>query len=303
MTELPAAIRLILPYPEGGGSDQRARLVARHLGRQLDRPVTVVNITGAVKGHEALAQAAADGATIGQITGEVGMMHWHRQLTAVTPESYTALAAPFVESAAIIVKADAPFADLGAFIERCRAGEITGSGGPDFSVWKFALIGLLHAAGLPIERVRYLETYSGEQGLQNVLDGKALVAPITMTDARGPLRAGEARALATMEDQRHPAFPDVPTVQEAIGIRWSVAHWRGVVAPRGLPAGLRARYLEAFDAIRRDADFIRECAGSSFTLRWRLGDEFADYMREDDAQFGRLIEMLDARDGSSAGLF
>lgn len=296
-------IQMIVPYVAGGGSDQRARLVARYMGRHLGRAVEVVNRTGAVAGHSAIAQAAPDGNTIGQITGEIGMMHWHHDVTPLTPRDYTALAVPFVESAAIIVKGDAPFRELADFLDACRRGPVRGSGGPDFSVWKFALVGLLHAAGIAGDRLEWTETYSGEQGLAQVLAGKALVAPITMTDARGPLRAGQARALATMEEQRHAAFPQVPTVQEAIGIPWSVAHWRGLVAPRGLPAAIREQYIAALRAVENDAGFQAEAHSSHFTLRWRHGDEFARYMDEDDAQFGRIIDILGTKAGSAAGLY
>jgi len=296
-------IEMILPYVAGGGSDQRARLVAKYMGRHLGRQIEVVNRTGAVTGHTLIAQAAPDGNTIGQITGEIGMMHWHHNVTPLTPHDYTALAVPYVESAAIIVRNDAPFRDLAEFLDACRQGPVRGSGGPDFSVWKFALVGLLHAAGIPTDKVEWTETYSGEQGLAQVLEGKALVAPITLTDARGPLRAGTARALATMEDQRHPAFPEVPTVQEAIGIPWSVAHWRGLVAPRGLPAAIRDQYIAALRKVETDAEFQAEARASFFTLRWRFGDDFARYMEEDDAQFGQIIDTLGTKAGSAAGLY
>lgn len=303
MSELPPTIEMILPYVQGGGSDQRARLIAKYLARYLDRPVTVVNRTGAVTGHTAIAKAAADGGTIGLITGEIGMMHWHEGLTPLTPHDYTALAVPFVESAAIIVRADSPFATLADFLAHCRAHPVRGSGGPDFSIWKFALLGLLNAAGIAINQVEWIETYSGEQGLAKVLEGQALVAPITMTDARGPLRSGQARALATMEDTRHPDFSDVPTVNEAVALPWSVAHWRGVVAPRGLPDALALRYLDAFRQIERDTEFQSEARASSFTLRWRHGEDFARYMDEDDAQFGHVIRLLGTTSGSAAGLY
>lgn len=296
-------IEMILPYVAGGGSDQRARLVARYMGRYLGRPVNVVNRTGAVAGHTAIAQAAADGNTIGQITGEIGMMHWHHDVTPLTPRDYTALAVPFVESAAVIVRNDAPFRDLAGFLDVCRQGPVRGSGGPDFSVWKFALVGLLHAAGIAGDKLEWTETYSGEQGLAQVLAGKALVAPITLADARGPLRSGEARALATMDGRRHPAFPEVPTVQEAIGIAWSVAHWRGLVAPRGLPAAIRDEYIGALRQVESDAGFQAEAQSSFFTLHWRYGDDFARYMDEDDAQFGRIIDILGTKAGSAAGLY
>lgn len=299
----PGPINMIVPYPQGGGSDQRARLAARYFAKHLGRAVEVVNRTGAVKGHSAIAQAAPDGGTIGLITGEIGMMHWHRGVTTLAPRDYTALAVPYVESAAVIVGRDAPWSTLREFLETCRSGTIRGSGGPDFSVWKFALAGLLHQAGIGVERLQWTETYSGEQGLANVLAGRADVAPITLTDARGPLRSGDARALATMEDLRHPGFPDVPTVAEASGLAWSVAHWRGIVAPRGLPEKLREAYIEALRCVERDPEFQAEAQANFFTLRWRYGGDFADYMAEDDARFGRIIDLLGTRAGSAAGLY
>lgn len=303
MTQAKDSIRMLLPYVQGGGSDQRARLTARILGKYLGQDVRVENCPGAVKGHQAIAHAEPDGRTIGMITGEIGMMHWHDDVTKLTPADYTPLAVPFVESSAIIVRTDSPWSDLAAFIEHCRTGTVIGSGGPDFSVWKFSLIGLLHACGIGIEEVKWIETYSGEQGLANVVEGKAVVAPITMTDARGPLRAGNVRALATMEDKRHAAFPAVPTVQEAIGVPWSVAHWRGVVAPRGLSSVNTHRLIEALSQTQSDPEFQAEAQANSFTVRWRFGDDFAAYMQEDDARFGKLIRLMGATSGSATKLY
>ena len=289
---MPRPIELIVPYVQGGGSDQRARLAARHLSRFLGEAVEVVNRTGAIAGHTAIATAPADGRTIGLITGEIGMMHWHRGLTELTWRDYRPLAVPYVESAAVIVSAGAPWRTLAEFLDACRARRIRGSGGPNFGVWKFALAGLLDAVGCDLSRLDWIETLSGEQGLEKVLAGAADVAPITMTDARGPLLDGRARALATMEDARHPRFPETPTVQEAAGVAWEVAHWRGIVAPARLPNAVRDRYLEALQRVAADAAFQAEAAASAFTVRWRFADEFAGYMEQDDRQFGRVIAVL-----------
>lgn len=294
MSRTEGPITMFVPYVQGGGSDQRARLAARYFSRHVEREVEVVNRTGAISGHTAIAEAKPDGNTIGLITGEIGMMHWHPGLTSLTRHDYTPLAVPYVESAAIIVGEHSPHRSLPDFLEWYRDKPLRGSGGPHFGVWKFALLGLLDRAGIDPSRLEWTETLSGEQGLDNVLGGKADVAPITMTDARGPLRAGKARALATMEDIRHPAFPEVPTVEEVIGLPWSVAHWRGIVAPRGLPAEVRERYIAAFHRVEADPDFQAEAVANSYTVRWRYGDEFAQYMAEDDEQFGRVISLLGA---------
>ncbi len=284
-------IRLIVPYVQGGGSDQRARLVARYMANHLDEPIDVVNRTGAVAGHEAIAEAPADGSVIGLSTGEIGMMHWHEGLTKLAPHNYTALAVPFVESAAIIVAADAPWHTAQDFMREFEKRPMTGSGGPHFGIWKFALVGLMDAIGIDTSLLEWKETLSGEQGLENVLAGRADVAPITMTDARSMLFSGKARALITMEDQRHARFADVPTVSEAFGVRWHVAHWRGLVAPAGLPAAAKERFVSALKSVAGDAGFQSEAAENAFTVRWRFGEDFARYMDEDDRQFGHVIRV------------
>jgi len=287
------SIQLVVPYVAGGGSDQRARLAARFMSKHLREPIEVVNRTAAVAGHEAIAAAPADGSVIGLITGEIGMMHWHEGLTELTPRDYTALAMPYVESAAIIVAADAPWRSAGEFVDEFRKRPLRGSGGPHFGVWKFALAGLLDALGIDATRLEWTETLSGEQGLENVLAGRAAVAPITMTDARAMLFSGKARALVTLEDARHARFPEVPTVDEALGVRWHVAHWRGIVAPRGLPPAVAQRYVDALRAVVEDREFQQEAAASAFTVRWRFGDDFAAFMEHDDRRFGHVIGLLD----------
>ena len=292
--------QLIVPYVAGGGSDQRARLVAKYLQKHLGEPIEVVNRTGAVAGHAAIASAPADGSVIGLITGEIGMMHWHRGLTELTPQDYTPLAVPYVESAAVIVAAAAPWRTAREFLDEFRKRKVIGSGGPHFGVWKFALAGLLDAAGMPTSQLDWIETLSGEQGLEHVLAGRADVAPIPMTDARDALLAGKARALVTMEDRRHARFPGVPTVSEALGVSWQVAHWRGIVAPKGLPAARSERFNSALRNIAGDPDFQREAAASAFTVHWRFGSDFARYMDEDERQFGRVIRLLEEGSKSCA---
>ena len=105
-----------------------------------------------------------------------------------------------------------------------------------------------------------------------------------------------------MEDLRHTRFPEVPTVQEAVGVAWSVAHWRGIVAPANLPDGIRQRYVEAFRRVEADLGFQAAADAQSFTLRWRHGDEFGAYMAEDDARFGPIIRSLGADAASISSL-
>ena len=84
-------ITLIVPWGAGGGTDATGRMIGSLLKEELGVPVNVVNRTGGsgVVGHSAIANAPADGYTIGTVTVEIGMMHWagltDLDLTAYAP--------------------------------------------------------------------------------------------------------------------------------------------------------------------------------------------------------------------------
>jgi tripartite-type tricarboxylate transporter receptor subunit TctC len=282
-------IRLIVPYVKDGGTDGRARLLAGFLADRLGETIEVINRTGAVAGHQAIAAAPRDGGTLGMITGEIGMMHWQAGVTDLTPADYTPLALPFVEAAAVIVRADARFAGLGDLLACLRTRRLRGSGSPDFGVWKFALMGLLDAAGIDRAQLAWTPSISGEAGVELLLEGAVDIAPVPMVEARAALGAGAARALATMDAARHPRFPDIPTVRETVGIDWRVAHWRGLVAPAGLDEAPRARLIAALTAIAEDPAFVARCRAIGFALDWHIGAAFGDYMAKDDARFGAVL--------------
>ena len=86
-------VTIICPWAAGGGTDATARIVAAVLEKELKQPFNVVNRTGGsgVVGHSAIATAAPDGYTLGNITVEISMMHW-QGLTELKPDSYTPLA-------------------------------------------------------------------------------------------------------------------------------------------------------------------------------------------------------------------
>jgi tripartite-type tricarboxylate transporter receptor subunit TctC len=278
-----------MPYIKDGGSDKRMRLFAQFLGEELKRPVEVVNRTGAVVGHTAIAQAKPDGNTIGMISGEIGMMHWHPNLTPLTFRDYTALAVPFVEASAIIVRQDAPWKTLAEFLQTARERWIKGSGSPEFGVWKFSLMRLLHVAGIDFTRIHWTPTISGEEGIAKLIAGEVEVAPVPMVEAPELIFAKKIRPLVTMDSIRHPLFPDVPTVKEAIGIDLLVTHWRGVVGPRGLAPATAAKLIEACRNISRNPDFAAACRERGFSIGWFLGEDFFRFMEQEDEEYGRVL--------------
>src|SRR5436190_2175354 len=114
-------ITMIVPWGAGGGTDAVARFFAAYLEKDLGQPVNVVNRTGGngVVGHSAIAQAAADGYTIGLITVEISMMHW-QGLTELTPASYQPLALVNADPAGFQVRADSPYKSVKDVIDASK---------------------------------------------------------------------------------------------------------------------------------------------------------------------------------------
>ena len=153
---------------------------------------------------------------------------------------------------------------------------------------------MLNAAGIDPRRIEWVPTISGEEGIAKVIAGEVDIAPVPMVEAPELIFAKKVKALATMDGVRHPMFPDVPTVKEAIGTDWRVAHWRGLVSPAGLPLAVRDRLVAALRRISVDPGFSEECRANGYSLDWRFGGDVAEYMRNDDERFGKIIGLLGA---------
>src|SRR5947199_7402367 len=115
-------VQLIVPWGAGGGTDATARIIASLLERELKQPINVVNRTGGsgVVGHSAIAQAPADGYTLGMITVEITMMHW-QGLTELGPASYTPLALVNSDPAGFTVRADSPYKSVKEALDAAKA--------------------------------------------------------------------------------------------------------------------------------------------------------------------------------------
>ena len=72
--------------------------------------------------------------------------------------------------------------------------------------------------------------------MQDLAAGGIDIVTCSVPEARAMIEAGKARSLAIMAPERNPAFPNVPTLKEEMGIDYSTGAWRGFAGPKGLPA-------------------------------------------------------------------
>ena len=286
-------ITVVVPWGAGGGTDAVARVLAALLEKDLGQPVSVVNRTGGsgVVGHHAIASAPADGYTIGILTIEIGMMH-HMKLTELTGASYTPLALVNGDPAAVQVRADAPYKDLGELVAAIKAnpGKLKGSGTGQGGIWQLAIAGLLQDLKVNPAALTWVPSNGAAPGLQDLVAGGVEVVPCSLPEARALIEAGKVRSLAIMDARPSALFPKVPTVKQATGSNWTLVGWRGVGAPKGLAADVQQRLVAALKKAHDSKEFRDFMQNRGYAPLWAGPQEFAGFMAKSDADLGAVMK-------------
>ncbi|BBK43156.1 hypothetical protein STVA_31760 [Allostella vacuolata] len=288
-------ITIIVPWGAGGGTDATARVIGSLLEKELGQPVNVVNRTGGsgVVGHTAIATAAPDGYTLGIMTVEINMMHW-QGLTQLTHQSYTPVAIYNNDPAGVQVAADAPYKTIKDLLEAVKAnpGKLKSSGTGQGGIWHLAIAGMLKGAGIEPNAAPWVPSQGAASGLQDMVAGGVQIVPCSIPEARAMLDAGKVRSLAIMDGKRNPAYPDVPTLKEATGIDWSMAAWRAVVGPKGLPKEVTDRLLPALKKAHESKEFRDFMAKQGFGLLWAEGAEAEAFLKKSNADLGAVMKAV-----------
>ncbi len=288
-------ITLIVPWGAGGGTDATGRMIAGLLKDELGKPVNVVNRTGGsgVVGHSAIANAKPDGYTIGVATVEIGMMHW-AGLTELTGTDYTPIALYNYDASGLMVSADSDWDSAEDVIAAVKAnpGKHKASGTGQGGIWHLALAGMLNDADVAPDAAPWVPSKGAAPALQELAAGGVEIVTPSIVEASAMIESGKAKALAVMDSERNPAFPDVPTLKEATGSDWTMAAWRGLVGPKGMPDEATEKLSAAFEKVWNSDEFQEFMKGRGFGLVWKPGDEFATWMKESDESLGTVMKAV-----------
>jgi tripartite-type tricarboxylate transporter receptor subunit TctC len=288
-------ITLIVPWGAGGGTDATARIIGTLLEKELGQPVNVVNRTGGsgVVGHSAIAQAAPDGYTIGIITVEIGMMHW-QGLTELNGTSYTPIALVNADPAGVEVAADAPYKTIKDLVDAIKAnpGKLKASGTGQGGIWHLAISGMLKDLGVDPASVPWVPSNGAAPGLQDMVAGGVQICPVSLPEARALIDAGKVKTLVVMADKRAALYPNVPTLKEATGSNWTMAAWRGIAAPKNIPAEARDKLVAALKKIVASKDYTDFMAKQGYGVIYAEPAEFAKFMAKSDADLGATMKAV-----------
>ena len=288
-------ITLIVPWGAGGGTDATARIIGSLMEKDLGQPVTVVNRTGGsgVVGHAAIASAQADGYTIGLATVEIGMMHW-QGLTELTSASYTPIGLVNADPAGVQVRADSPYKTVNELLAAIKAnpGKFKASGTGQGGIWHLAIAGLLRDQKIDPAALPWVPSNGAAPGLQDMVAGGIEVAPVSLPEARSLIDAGKVKSLAIMNDKPSALYPNVPTLKSALGSDWTMAAWRGIVAPKGLPAPIRDKLAESVRKVAASKEYNEFMASRGFGVIYAGPDDFAKFMVKSNSELGATMKAV-----------
>jgi tripartite-type tricarboxylate transporter receptor subunit TctC len=226
-------IRLIAPYPPGGGIDASARIIAHALTEQLGQQVVVDNRAGATGriGTELAARAAPDGYTLLLGSGAPNAV-----IPAVTPDlpydavrDFAPISLVGITDYVLVVHPSLPVRSFKELIALARAqpGKVTYGSSGILSNTHLAGELLSQMGGVKLVHVAYKGT---GPAMVSVLTGETAISFGGGPAAAPHVQSGRLRALATTGTKRR--NPDVPTISETLP-GYEVNQWYGILAPAG----------------------------------------------------------------------
>jgi tripartite-type tricarboxylate transporter receptor subunit TctC len=238
-------VRVIIPYPPGGGAEAAARFLANHLTQALGQPFLIDNRPGGntVIGAEAAAKAPADGYTL-FLTGGSTMSLQPLVFAGKLPFDPLGDFAPVSLVSHfpffVVVPASLQVNTLGEFVAyvKARPGQISYASNGSGLLSHLGMEMLKQATGMDLLHVPYK---GFAPALPDLLSGRVGVTMADLAPVGQQVRAGSLKVLAATSAQRSSFLPEVPTVAELGTPGYEIDVWFGLFAPAKTPADIIAK--------------------------------------------------------------
>ncbi len=291
-------VRLIVPYPPGGGTDIFARILGSRLAETFGQQVVIEQRPGAggVIGAEAAAKAAPDGYTllIGQASNLAINVSLMRKLPYDPLRDFAPITLIAVSPSLLIVHPSLPVYTIKELVAlaKARPGSINyasaGNGSPGHLAAEYfktvAKIDLVH---IP---------YKGAvPALTDVIAGQASLYFTSPLVAQPYVKSGRLRQIAVTSAQRFPSLPEVPTVAEAGYPQYNLTSWWGLLAPAGVARDIVARLHAETIKILDTPEMKERLAGQGAVVVTNTPEQFAAYIKTEITNWSRIIKESGAR--------
>ena len=286
-------IRIIVPYPAGGSTDQMARMIAPRMAAALGQPVIIENQSGGATmiGTGAAARAPADGHTLLATANVFAVNTLLHKSPSYKVEDFIPVAGIASYPYVLTVHPSVPAKNVAELVDYARRQ-------PDkvnaVSLGPGGVTHLLNErfealAGVKITDIHYR---GSAPAITDILSGQVQMYFDTVVTAMPQIRAGKLRPLAVSTEERSPLLPEVPTFKEAGFPGMTQRGWFGVFAPAGTPRDvverLNKEVLAASAAGEARARFERD----GLTRMTYTPAQFDAFIKDDVAPWARALKAL-----------
>ena len=291
-------IRMIIPYPPGGGTDFFARTLGAKLSESFGQPLVMEQRPGAggVIGAEVAAKAAPDGYTvwIGQASNLAINQHLMGKLPYDPVREFSPVSLIGGSPNLLVVHPSLPvraIRDLVA-LARAKPGAINypsaGNGSPGHLAAEYfkriAKIDLVHVP------------YKGASpALMDVLAGNASLYFTSPVSAQALVKAGRLRQIAVTSASRFPPLPDVPTIAESGYPEIDITSWWGLLTPAGVSRDIVTRLHSETVKAMNTSEMKDRLASQGAAVMTNTPEQFAAFIKSEIGKWGQIVKASGAR--------
>jgi tripartite-type tricarboxylate transporter receptor subunit TctC len=256
-------IKLVVPFPPGGGADNLARIVAPKLGEFLGQSIVIDNKPGAGGnlGSEGVARSTADGYTLLYGTnGTHGTNHALYARTGFELRDFATLGRVSFIPAMLVVNPSVPVQTAAQLLSYLKAnpGKLSYASAGNGTTSHMAGESFRRMADVDIQHIPYK---GGGPALTGLLAGDVQMMIDLTANLMAQVQAGKLRPLAVTTRQRVRSLPDLPTLDE-VGLKgFDLAATDGLYAPAGTPAAVVERINAALQRALADPEVVERLRG------------------------------------------
>jgi tripartite-type tricarboxylate transporter receptor subunit TctC len=289
-------IRMVVPYPAGGSTDQLARAIQAPLAETLGQPIVIENKAGAggTLGTDMVAKAAPDGYTfVFGNSGPNALAGLIRKLPYDSLKDLRPLSTVAIVPMILAVPAEAPHKTLKEFIAYARAQ------GTAVNYGSVGIGSISHLTGeqfneLAGTKMQHIPYNGGAPMVTAFAGGQLHAAFVTGLDGASMVQAGRIRYLAVATPQRTEVLAGLPAVAEDVPGFRSVA-WFGVLAPKAVPDDIAQKMQAAIVKAVARPEVRKLFAERGVEARSSTPQEFEKMIRDEVAQWGPVVTKADIK--------
>jgi tripartite-type tricarboxylate transporter receptor subunit TctC len=285
-------VRIVVPYPPGGGTDILARAIAQKLTERHSQSAIVDNRAGAngTIGAAFVAKGPADGHTLLVVpAGYAANPALYRNLPydqarELAPVSHLA-SGPLV----LVVHPSLPAKSARELIAlaKSRPGMINCGSAGNGSLPHLSLELFNSMSGIRIIHIPYKGSGAA---ISDVLSGQVPMYFMNILQSLPLIKAGRLRALGVTSPGRSPIAPDLPAIAEAGLPGFDMTNWYGMLTPAATPRDTISRLQQEVRRILNLPELKQRLGEDGMTVVASTPDEFTQFLKRESAKFGRVIE-------------